>query len=277
MEYEKIPIGQAKDLTNQRFGNLVALYRTKNHPSYRGAIWVCQCDCGTIKPIPAQHLIKGNTISCGCQNHKKASERMLAYNLSNQTIKIGDKFGKLTVIGEPILKPRSDGKKREAWYLCQCDCGSPPFEVMGKQLRCNFTTSCGCISSKGEAKVKEILLQNNVKFKQEYSFADLINPNTNARLRFDFAVFDNDNNLNYLIEYDGRQHYYGPDTTVWTHYKNKTKEEVFEDMKFRDNLKNEYCLNHQIILKRIPYWILDNLTYEDILSNKFNINGRKPQ
>lgn len=272
MEYEKIPIGQAKDLTNQRFGNLVVLYRTKNHPSYRGAIWVCQCDCGTIKPIPAQHLIKGNTISCGCQNHKKASERMLAYNLSNQTIKIGDKFGKLTVIGEPILKPRPDGKKREAWYLCQCDCGSPPLEVMGKQLRGNFTTSCGCISSKGEAKVKEILLQNNVKFKQEYSFADLINPNTNARLRFDFAVFDNNDNLNYLIEYDGRQHYYGPDTTVWTHYKNKTKEEVFEDIKFRDDLKNKYCLNHQIILKRIPYWILNNLTYEDILSNKFNVN-----
>lgn len=128
---------------------------------------------------------------------------MLAYNLSNQTIKIGDKFGKLTVISESILRPRPDGR-REAWYLCQCDCGSPPLEVMGKQLRCNFTTSCGCLLSKGEAKVKEILLQNNVKFKQEYSFADLINPNTNARLRFDFAVFDNNDNLNYLIEYDGR-------------------------------------------------------------------------
>ncbi len=143
---------------------------------------------------------------------------------------------------------------------------------MGKQLRSGHKASCGCLSSKGEAKVKEILLQNNIKFKQEYSFTDLINPNTNARLRFDFAVFDDNNNLSYLIEYDGRQHFYGPDTTIWTGYKNKTREEAFEDIKFRDSLKNEYCLNHQILLKRIPYWILNNLTYEDIISEKFNIN-----
>ncbi len=86
MKFKKIPLGHAKDLSNQRFGNLIALYRTQNHPSYNGAIWVCQCDCGTIKPIPAQHLTKGTTISCGCQNHKKASERMLTYNLNNQKL-----------------------------------------------------------------------------------------------------------------------------------------------------------------------------------------------
>lgn len=51
MEYKKISLGQAKDLTNQRFGNLVAQYRTENKGTR--TMWVCICDCGTIKPIPA--------------------------------------------------------------------------------------------------------------------------------------------------------------------------------------------------------------------------------
>ena len=29
-QYKKIPIGQAKDLTGQRFGSLIPLYRTEN-------------------------------------------------------------------------------------------------------------------------------------------------------------------------------------------------------------------------------------------------------
>lgn len=31
MEYEKIPIGKAYDLTGQKFGNLTVLYRTHNN------------------------------------------------------------------------------------------------------------------------------------------------------------------------------------------------------------------------------------------------------
>lgn len=35
-------------------------------------------------------------------------------------------------------------------------------------------------------------------------------------------------------------------------------------------MKNEYCKCHNILLKRIPYTEQYNISYEDIISNKFN-------
>ena len=272
--YSRIPVGQAKDLTGKKFGKLTVLYRTPTNPnlSYKGATWVCQCECGTIKAINSQHLIKGNIISCGCENRKRASERMLKYNLAHQTIKIGDRFGKLTVLEGPFLKKRKDGRKREAYYLCQCDCGSAPIEVLGNSLQTGNTKSCGCLMSKGEFAIKELLEKNNITFKQEYSFSDLRNPKTNCLLRFDFAIFSQEKDLEFLIEYDGRQHYQGPDTLVWSSYQSQTRQEALEEIHFRDALKNKYCQENNLILKRIPYWIsLKQLTIEDIYSDKYNV------
>lgn len=64
-------------------------------------------------------------------------------------------------------------------------------------------------------------------------------------LPFDFAVFDNDKQLEFLIEYDGEQHF----------------EEVFpvsnhsglEYVQENDAIKNKYCQNNNIKLLRIPY------------------------
>lgn len=47
---------------------------------------------------------------------------------------------------------------------------------------------------------------NDVDFKEEYEFPGLRAPSGRV-LRFDFAVFDGDGNLDFLIEYQGKQHY----------------------------------------------------------------------
>lgn len=53
------------DITNQRFGKLVALYKL---PSRKGkTYWMCQCDCGNQKEVQTGHLTSGNIKSCGCQ------------------------------------------------------------------------------------------------------------------------------------------------------------------------------------------------------------------
>ena len=75
-----------------------------------------------------------------------------------------------------------------------------------------------------EQRIAELLTENNIAFTKEYTFPDLINPKTNRRLRFDFAVYDENNSLKYLIEFDGRQHYEGPDTSVWSHTGNPVEE-----------------------------------------------------
>ena len=62
------------------------------------------------------------------------------------------------------------------------------------------------LSSRGEIKIHEILAAAGLIFKEEYSFEGLNSPNGRP-LRFDFAIFDDDGNLDFLIEYQGKQHY----------------------------------------------------------------------
>lgn len=60
------------DLTNKRFGKLVAL---RIDPSKtKRVFWICQCDCGNIKSIAAKHLISDHTESCGCNYHRKGKD-----------------------------------------------------------------------------------------------------------------------------------------------------------------------------------------------------------
>ena len=62
------------------------------------------------------------------------------------------------------------------------------------------------LASRGEIKIHEILEMAELNFKEEFIFEDLVS-NTGHPLRFDFAVFDDNGNLDFLIEYQGIQHY----------------------------------------------------------------------
>ena len=58
--------------------------------------------------------------------------------------------------------------------------------------------------SRGEIKIADILTFAGLTFKREYAFPDLYGY-TNHPLRFDFAVLDDDGELDFLIEYQGVQ------------------------------------------------------------------------
>lgn len=69
------------------------------------------------------------------------------------------------------------------------------------------TYSCGCgKQSKGEYKIEQLLKTANIEYQKEYTFSDLISEK-GGNLRFDFAVIKN-NQISYLIEYDGETHDY---------------------------------------------------------------------
>ncbi len=59
------------DITNQRFGRLVAIRPVgKDH---RGGIqWLCHCDCGKYTTVTTANLRIGNTKSCG--KHARANK-----------------------------------------------------------------------------------------------------------------------------------------------------------------------------------------------------------
>ena len=60
--------------------------------------------------------------------------------------------------------------------------------------------------SRGEIKICDILDMAGLQYKEEYSFSDLVS-SSGRPLRFDFAVFDDNGELDFLIEFQGIQHY----------------------------------------------------------------------
>lgn len=95
---EKIPIGQANDLTGKRFEKLVVLYRCQKpkEAKSRGAYWCCECDCGAYTIIRADSLRSRAIISCGCEGKKRRADSVKR-DLTNQ------RFGSL-VAKYPIDK-----------------------------------------------------------------------------------------------------------------------------------------------------------------------------
>ena len=173
------------------------------------------------------------------------------------TIKIGDKFGKLTVIKELDLRPHGTQGHNRRWYLCRCDCGNI-CEAMGNAIKNGQKSSCGCLSSKGELKIEQLLKDNNINYKREVIDNKLLEQ-YNRRLRFDFGIYDKRNNLIKYIEFDGRQHIEGMDKGVWS------QSESLEVIQERDKIKNEFCKNNNIELTRISYKKLNSLSIEDLI------------
>lgn len=250
-------MGKLIDITGQRFGRLTVIKRST--PIGISPIkWRCQCDCGNICDITARNLKSGITQSCGCL-HK---EQLVQRNSKNSTVHIGNRYGKLVVIKDLGLRKQKSRNKNERWSLCKCDCGNI-CEVSNNQLQSGTKKSCGCLVSKGELKIEQCLQEHQVHYIKQYSFDDL-RTSKGGIPKFDFAVFKN-SQLEYLIEFDGKQHFTGMNKGIWSHT------ETLEVIQKRDEQKNQYCLDRGIILKRIPYTDFSSFTYEDLISDKYNI------
>lgn len=111
-------------------------------------------------------------------------------------------------------------------------------------------------ASRGEIKIEEVLQASGLPFEEEYSFPDLVSL-YNRPLRFDFAVFDDDGNIDFLIEYQGIQH-----------YEPKSKfggVSGLRKQQYNDFCKREYCKKHDITLILIPYWDEGRINYDYIM------------
>ena len=114
--------------------------------------------------------------------------------------------------------------------------------------------------SRGEIKIDDILTMNGLSFETEYIFPDLSTSNGKP-LRFDFAVFDDDGNVDFLIEYQGEQHYMAVG-------KFGGKKGLFQQ-KYNDNQKRIYCAKNEIPLIAIPYWEYEEISYDYILNKVY--------
>lgn len=111
-------------------------------------------------------------------------------------------------------------------------------------------------ASRGEIKIEEILKDNNLNFKMEYSFPGLNSPNGRP-LRFDFVVFDDDGNIDFIIEYQGKQHYEASS-------KFGGKKGLYQQQ-YNDNKKRRFCALQDIKLIEIPYTEENLISYDYIM------------
>ena len=222
-------------LVGKVFEKLTVIERAEKPNGVKGgdAYWLCKCECGTETIVMGKSLKNGKTKSCGCYRHEK--------NVKNL---IGLKFGKLTVVRE--LELNQEG--RQLWE-CQCDCGNIHV-TNGRNLQMGTCSSCGCLTSKGEAEIESILQNNNINYSKQFVFADL-KSKKGFPLRFDFAIFEN-NSLSHLIEFQGEQYY-------------DYSGSYFDNPKDNDLLKIEYCKNNNIKLITIPYWKRNKIELNDLI------------
>lgn len=185
--------------------------------------------------VSGTDLRLGKQISCGC----KKRERIIQQNIKNYKDLTNQRFGTLVVLYP--LNERAELSGNYIWH-CKCDCGNE-IDVIGSRLTGGYTTSCGCLyqrrKSQYSEKIKQILIDNNINFQEEY----LIHYNDKDK-HFGFLDF-------YLIDYNigleiqGQQHYDINHPWYRPSY---------------DTRKREFCKNNNIKLIEIPYYDYKNFS-----------------
>ena len=207
--------------------------------------FICECTCKTRKSVALSSLKRGQSKSCGCLR-KITSSLTGKKNLISLT---GMTFGKLIV--KSYNEEKSKNSHSGSYWNCECECGNKSI-VAASNLKRGYVSSCGCLISKGEEKIQKNLSILNLNYKKQYSFKDLIG---DVRpLKFDFAIFNDNNELLFLIEYQGKQHY-SQNSFLGG------EEDFVKRIKY-DNKKVEYCKN-----KHIPLVIISYIDYEIIDKN----------
>lgn len=231
------------NLIGKTFGRLTVVSQSENIKTPNGrshVAWLCKCECGQEIIVRSDNLRNGHTVSCGC----KQKENLINGGKSRLNDLTGQRFGKLTVIERAKYNTGSG----DAVWKCKCDCGNFT-DVIGNNLtrKKEGTVSCGCLHSRGEEKISQILIKMKIPFEYQKSFNSCIFPDSGSLAKFDFYI---DNFL--LLEYDGIQHF---------EYKNSgwNNLEQFQRLQKRDAYKNQWCEENNIKLVRIPYTDFDKL------------------
>ena len=161
---------------------------------------------------------------------------------------IANKFG-----GECLSNDYVNGKTKLIW---KCNKGHI-WEAIPESIK-NGSWCPICKESKGEKAIKEFLEKNKIIFEREKRFNNCKN---NKKLPFDFYLPEH----NILIEYDGKQHY---EPVNFGGCSNEQAQKTHLQLIHNDKLKNEYCIQNNIQLIRIPHTIKN---VEEFLKNNIKI------
>jgi len=204
------------------------------------------CSCGNKSKINFGSFLNG----CRCKKCgriKSSEKQKYSYEFVKNTFKENECI---------LLTKEYKNCKQKLEYICSCGNRTEiSFDNFMQGKRC-----VECSESKGEKKVKEVLMNKNLIFERQYTFPDC---RRIELLRFDFAILNNKGNLIFLVEYDGEYHYLPIDG-----------EDNLKYQQENDEIKNVYCKKNNILLLRIPYWEFDNIeNILDVFLNKLGVSN----
>lgn len=148
-----------------------------------------------------------------------------------------------------------DSDFKNAWTLISIKCNNCGkfFERVLSYFRTGRTGCYYCErgASKGETLCKEVLNELDINYICEYMF-------DKNRYRYDFQLCYN--GINYIIEYDGAQHF---------EYISLFHEtiEIFEERREVDVLKTNMCIKNKMVMIRIDY---TNNTFDKVKNHILN-------
>lgn len=196
---------------------------------------------GDFLQQPKEHLRGYGCVLCGREKTKNAHQRDTDWFIRQSTNIHGSFYDYSAVVYHKSVIPVK--------IIC------PTHGAFFQQPNHHINARCGCpkcIMSTGERKILSWLQDNNIDC--EYEYQERID---NKLLRFDFII----HTKRLIIEYDGEHHFrpvqfngISMDQAITSHEKTIQ----------HDALKNEFAMNNNLQLLRIPYYQFNNIS--DILT-----------
>lgn len=210
-----------------------------------------------LKVLPSEYANQHSNINlvCECGNEFKTVYRKLRENKFKTNCPNCRSNNRTNLINKKTEKKvRNYVEATKEYELLQYNSSRKDSKFLHKKCGHSFRmrsdvfmdgARCPCErASRGERAIIKILNDLNVTYREEYSFNDLKSIK-NFPLRFDFAIFKNDEIL-FLIEFNGVQHY---DKDNWLN----TETDGFNYRVANDNIKKDYCMEKGYPLLIIPY------------------------
>ncbi len=201
--------------------------------TYRGAHEKMTIKCeihGIFEQIANEHLKGKGCLKCGKENSANKRRKLMEEFIKQVVDKHGYKYDYSETIYHNTKEKiniicKKHGKFEQIAYEHLKGAGCPV-----------------CNESKGESKINQWLLNNEIIFERQYRFNKCKNK---RKLPFDFYLPE----LNICIEYDGE-----------FHFKNKFGIESLKYTQHNDHLKTEFCFENNIKLLRISFEQFDQIS-----------------
>lgn len=167
--------------------------------------------------------------------------------------------------------------KRKVWW--ECEYGHEWEASINSRSR-----GVGCPTCANEKSASYLQIKVQTYISEKYKFKilhendctlDCRSPKTKKKLKYDNEVIIGNKRL--IIEVMGLQHYYANNTfhTKLAKSKNKTPNEVLDELQWRDEYKKQYALNNGYYYIAIPFNTERNEKYKDIIDKAINLVIKK--